>query len=183
MSHLTWDPPLQHAAAAAENVLSHNAKQPSHVSRWVPSYVGHCSTSYLQCQRSSLFTDTDDIAYRSEINVFSQQSRVIKDISCFNLIWRFVNEVTRTRYLTLLCSSANSHNVSSLIFTCYIMHVQWTQDNCELHWPLEVYTWEAGGDRKKIAQRERKHNHFPVLYDVKQFGSGCRRIATEGSCE
>jgi hypothetical protein len=30
-----------------------------------------------------------------------------------------------------------------------------------------------------IAQRERKHNHFLVLYDVKQLGSGCRSIARE----
>jgi hypothetical protein len=26
------------------------------------------------------------------------------------------------------------------------------QNNCGLHWPLEVDTWEAGGDRKTIAQ-------------------------------
>jgi hypothetical protein len=34
--------------------------------------------------------------------------------------------------------------------------------------PLELDTWEAGGDRKTITQREREHNHFLVLYDVKQ---------------
>jgi hypothetical protein len=61
--------------------------------------------------------------------------------------------------------------------------VQWTQNNCNIHSPLEVDTWEAGGDRKTIAQREREHNHFLVLYDVKQLGSGCRRFATEDSCE
>jgi hypothetical protein len=44
------------------------------------------------------------------------------------------------------------------------------EPNCELHWPLELDTWEAGGDRKTIAQRERKHNPFLVLYDVKQLG-------------
>jgi hypothetical protein len=44
----------------------------------------------------------------------------------------------------------------------------WTQNNCELHWPLEVDTREGGGDRKTIAQREREHNPFLVLYDVKQ---------------
>jgi hypothetical protein len=32
----------------------------------------------------------------------------------------------------------------------------------------EVNTWEVRGDRKTIAQREREHNHFLVLYDVKQ---------------
>jgi hypothetical protein len=31
-SHLTWNRPTQHVAAEAE--------QPSHASRWVPSYVG-----------------------------------------------------------------------------------------------------------------------------------------------
>jgi hypothetical protein len=44
----------------------------------------------------------------------------------------------------------------------------WTQNNSELHWPLEVYTWEARRDRKTIAQRERKHNHLLILNDVKQ---------------
>jgi hypothetical protein len=53
---------------------------------------------------------------------------------------------------------------------------------CELLWPLEVDTWEAGEDRKAIAQREREHNPFLVLYDVKQLGSGCRIIASEDSC-
>jgi hypothetical protein len=48
---------------------------------------------------------------------------------------------------------------------------------------LEVDTWEAGGDRKTIAHREREHNHFLVLYDMKQLGSGCRSIVTEDSCE
>jgi hypothetical protein len=28
--------------------------------------------------------------------------------------------------------------------------------------------WEAGGDSKTIAQREREHNPFLVLYDEKQ---------------
>jgi hypothetical protein len=55
------------------------------------------------------------------------------------------------------------------------------KNNCELHWPLEVDTWEAGGHQKTIAQREREHNHFLVLYDVKQLGSGCRSIGTEDS--
>jgi hypothetical protein len=41
------------------------------------------------------------------------------------------------------------------------------QNNCELHRPLELDTWEAGGDQKTIAQRGRE-NHFFVLYDVKQ---------------
>jgi hypothetical protein len=50
---------------------------------------------------------------------------------------------------------------------------------------LEEDTWEAGGDRKTIAHREREHNNFFVLYDVKHLrvGSGCRRIETEDSCE
>jgi hypothetical protein len=37
-----------------------------------------------------------------------------------------------------------------------------------------VDTWEGGGDRKTIAQRERERNLFIVLYDMKQLGSGCR---------
>jgi hypothetical protein len=60
---------------------------------------------------------------------------------------------------------------------------KWTQNICELRWPLEVDTWEEGKDRKTTVHREREHNHFLVLYDVKQLGSGCRRIATEDSCE
>jgi hypothetical protein len=32
--------------------------------------------------------------------------------------------------------------------------VWWTQNNCELLWPFEVDTWEGGGDRKMITQRE-----------------------------
>jgi hypothetical protein len=38
----------------------------------------------------------------------------------------------------------------------------WTQNNCELHWPLELDTWEAGGDRKTIAHRERTQS-FPCI--------------------
>jgi hypothetical protein len=43
--------------------------------------------------------------------------------------------------------------------------------------------WEEGEDRKEIAHREREHNPFLVLYDVKQSGSGCRSFAKEDSCE
>jgi hypothetical protein len=56
---------------------------------------------------------------------------------------------------------------------------KWSQLNVE----TTIDTWEAGVDRKTIAQRERKHSHFLVLYNVKQLGSGCRSIATEDSCE
>jgi hypothetical protein len=44
--------------------------------------------------------------------------------------------------------------------------------------------WGEGEDGKTIAQREREreHNAFLVLYDVKQFGSGCRSIAIEDGC-
>jgi hypothetical protein len=38
-----------------------------------------------------------------------------------------------------------------------------TQNNCELHWPLEVDTWKAGGDRNAIAQRERKHSFTCII--------------------
>jgi hypothetical protein len=55
------------------------------------------------------------------------------------------------------------------------------KNNCELRLPLDLDTLE--GDRKTIAHREREHNHFLALYDVKQLGSGCRSIATEDSCE
>jgi hypothetical protein len=61
--------------------------------------------------------------------------------------------------------------------------VQWTQNNCEFHWSLEVDTREGGGERKTIAHTEREHNPFLVLYDVKQMGPVCRKIATEDSCE
>jgi hypothetical protein len=47
----------------------------------------------------------------------------------------------------------------------------------------EVDTWEAGGDGKTIAQRERKHNHILVLYVEKQLSLGCRSNPTEDSCE
>jgi hypothetical protein len=57
------------------------------------------------------------------------------------------------------------------------------QNNYELRWQLEVDTWEGAEDRKAIAHEEREPNHFLVLYDVKQLGSGCRSIATEDSCE
>jgi hypothetical protein len=33
--------------------------------------------------------------------------------------------------------------------------VQWTQNNCELRWPLQVDTWEGGEDRELIAHGER----------------------------
>jgi hypothetical protein len=36
--------------------------------------------------------------------------------------------------------------------------------------------------RRQHIGREREHNPFLVLYDVKQFGSGCRTIATD-RCE
>jgi hypothetical protein len=42
---------------------------------------------------------------------------------------------------------------------------------------------EGRGGSKTIAHREKEHNPFFVLYDVKQLGSGCRSIATEDSCE
>jgi hypothetical protein len=63
--------------------------------------------------------------------------------------------------------------------------VEWTQNSCELRWPLEVDTWEAGGDRKTIAQRERQHNPFLVLYDVKQVEAAevsQRRTAVGSKC-
>jgi hypothetical protein len=37
--------------------------------------------------------------------------------------------------------------------------------------------------KRQHTEREREHNAFLVLYDVKQLGSDCRRIATEDSCE
>jgi hypothetical protein len=49
--------------------------------------------------------------------------------------------------------------------------------------PLD--TWEAGGDRKTIAQRERKQNHFLVLYDVTQVQAAeesQRRTAVGSTC-
>jgi hypothetical protein len=50
---------------------------------------------------------------------------------------------------------------------------------------LQVDAREGGGDGKKTAERERERERkaFIVLYDVKRLGSGCRRIATEDSCE
>jgi hypothetical protein len=43
----------------------------------------------------------------------------------------------------------------------------WTQNNCELRWPLQVDMSEGGEDRKTIAQTERERSPFLVLYDVK----------------
>jgi hypothetical protein len=62
--------------------------------------------------------------------------------------------------------------------------IYWTQNNCELHRPLQVDTWEEGEDRKTIAQRERKHNHFCVLYDVKQVQAAVesQRTAVSSKC-
>jgi hypothetical protein len=65
----------------------------------------------------------------------------------------------------------------------WVAHLIVDTNNCELRWPLQVDTWEGGEDRKTIAHRERERNHFLVLYDVKQLGSGYRSIATEDSCE
>jgi hypothetical protein len=65
----------------------------------------------------------------------------------------------------------------------HFVDVQWTQNNCELRWPLQVDTWEGGEDRKAIAYEGREPNPFLVLYDVKQLGSDCRSSATENSCE
>jgi hypothetical protein len=59
------------------------------------------------------------------------------------------------------------------------------QNNCELHSPLELDTWEAGEDRKTIAHREREHNHFLILYDVKQVQTAevsQRRTAVSSKC-
>jgi hypothetical protein len=53
-------------------------------------------------------------------------------------------------------------------------YIYWTQNNCELHWPFQVYTQEGGEDRKAIARKEKETNPFLVLYNVKQLGSGCR---------
>jgi hypothetical protein len=62
--------------------------------------------------------------------------------------------------------------------------VQWTQNNWELRWPLEVDTWEGGGDRKTI-HKEREHNPFLVLYGVKQVQASevsQRRTAVSSKC-
>jgi hypothetical protein len=45
--------------------------------------------------------------------------------------------------------------------------------------------WETEGDRKTIAQRERTHNHFLVLYEVKQVQASeesQRRTAVSSKC-
>jgi hypothetical protein len=45
--------------------------------------------------------------------------------------------------------------------------------------------WEAGGDSKAIAQREREHNPFLVLYDEKQVQAAevsQRRTAVSSKC-
>jgi hypothetical protein len=45
--------------------------------------------------------------------------------------------------------------------------------------------WEGGGDRKKIAHKEREHNPFLVLYDVKQVQAtevDQRRTAVSSKC-
>jgi hypothetical protein len=50
---------------------------------------------------------------------------------------------------------------------------------------IVVVAWEAGGDRKTIAQSERKHNTFLVLYDVKQVQAAevsQRRTAVSSKC-
>jgi hypothetical protein len=43
--------------------------------------------------------------------------------------------------------------------------LQWTQNNCELRWPLQVDTWEAGEDRKAIAH-ERENTIISLYYTM-----------------
>jgi hypothetical protein len=78
-------------------------------------------------------------------------------------------------WTTVVCFHDNNNNE----------HIKWTQNNCELLWPLWADTWEAGWYRKTIAQRERQHNTFLVLYDVKQVQAAeesQRRAAVSSKC-
>jgi hypothetical protein len=55
VSHLTWNPPRQHAAAARNELV--NAEQLQHASKLVSSYVGHSvfMTTCLLLQVSRYF--------------------------------------------------------------------------------------------------------------------------------
>jgi hypothetical protein len=57
---------------------------------------------------------------------------------------------------------------------------RWSQ----LYVERTIDTWEAGEDRKTIAQRERKHSHLLVLYDVEQVQAAeeSQRTAVSSKC-
>jgi hypothetical protein len=48
------------------------------------------------------------------------------------------------------------------------IYIQWTQNNCELRWPLQIDTWEGWGDRKTIAHRESTQS-FPCIIRCETF--------------
>jgi hypothetical protein len=95
-------------------------------------------------------------------------------------------KIRRIRIYIYQRGTAHGHDDTVSVFVFSIRKVYWTQNNCEFHRPSEVDMWEAGGDRKTVAQREREHNHFLVLYDVKQLVQAAevsqRRTAVSSKC-